>query len=282
MVTGRAWVTLAAVAIAASGCGRSDGPADEAVSAIEPAAVGEMVQEPRLAVPRRESPAAVGEMVQAPGLAAPRRESPAGVRPLVQELDQPAIWPSADVVFATPEEAATDFVSEALISEGDPLLGDFQQGDARSGEIAVLFGGETGDADPPFEKGTLLLRQLGPDGGWFVIGAVSDGATIDAPVTGAAVPAGPLVVSGEGRGFESTLVVSAFSPGDTTAQFDQEIGAGGAFEELEPYSVTLDLSDGAPGETIVILVQGDTGLGSDPSTFAALPVVIEDVIPPTR
>jgi len=191
-----------------------------------------------------------------------------------QVLDQPAIWPTADVVFATPEDAAADFVSAVLISEGDPKLGEFQQGDARSGEIAVLFAGETGDLDPPLEVGTLVLRQIGPTGGWYVIAAASDGAVIDTPSASEEVPAGPVTVAGEGRGFESTMVVSAFPPGDTAATLDLQIGVGGAFADLEPYSVELDLSGAARGEVVVILVRGDTGLGNDPSTFAAIPIVI--------
>jgi hypothetical protein len=33
---------------------------------------------------------------------------------------------------------------------------------------------------------------------------------------------------------------------------------------------------------IVILVQGDTGLGNDPGTFAAIPVAARKIIPATR
>ncbi len=198
-----------------------------------------------------------------------------------QVLDQPAIWPAPDVVFATPEEAAADFVSAVLITDGDPALGDFRQGDLRSGEIPVLFAGESGDLDPPLQQGLLFLRQIGPTDGWYVIGAVSDGVAIDTPSTLDQIPASTLTVSGEGRGFEGTLVVSAFPPGDATAGIDREIGAGGAFDELEPYSVELDLSGAAAGDVVAILVQGDTGLGSDPGSFAAIPVVISSGSPST-
>ena len=99
------------------------------------------------------------------------------------------------VVFATPEEAAADFVSQVLIAEGDPVLGPFQQGDARSGEIAVMFAGETGELDPPREAGVLLMRQIGPTDGWYVIGATSAGAVIDSPSALQEVPAGTVTVS---------------------------------------------------------------------------------------
>lgn len=196
-------------------------------------------------------------------------------------LDQPAIWPGPEVVFATPQEAAADFVSNVLLSEGTPTLGEFRASDARSGEIDVLFPGESGDLDPPAQRGLLIVRQIGPTDGWYVIAAVSDGATIDSPSALDRVPAGPLTVSGEARGFEGTIVVSAFEPGDATSEYDRGIGAGGAFDSLEPYSVDLDLSRARADQVVVVLVQGDTGLSVDPGTFAALPIVITSATPGT-
>jgi|GEM_PF-2284976 len=56
--------------------------------------------------------------------------------------------------------------------------------------------------------------------------------------------------------------------------FDLQIGAGGALADLEPYNVELDLSGAASSEVAVILVRNATGLGNDPSTFAAILIVI--------
>ena len=110
--------------------------------------------------------------------------------------EQPAIWPRADVVFATPEEAARDFVTSALGVA--PVLGEFEQGDAHSGEIEVFSPGE--GANPrAVSRGRLLLRQLGPDNGWFIIAAVNDNASITAPASMAEVVAGPLTVAGVAR-----------------------------------------------------------------------------------
>jgi hypothetical protein len=191
------------------------------------------------------------------------------------QLAQPAIWPASDVVFDTPEEAAGSFVSEVLGVE--PLLGDFMAGDSRSGEIQVFSPGETG-AEPTdrLERGLLDLRIIGPNDGWFVIGAVGPGMTIESPETLDLVPVGPLVVSGRGRGFEGTVVVTAFRAGDAGDVLDQEITSGGVFETLEPYSVTLDLSDGAPGDVIALIVRGDTGLDGDPGDFASVPITLVD------
>ena len=206
-------------------------------------------------------------------------------RPAQEGLDQPAIWPAADVVFTTPEEAAADFVAALLVSEGDPLLGEFEQGDARSGEITVLFAGETGDLDPPLVRGRLVLRQIAPTDGWYVIAAVSEEITIDTPSSTGEVNAGALTVSGEATGPEGTVIVSAFPQGDATTQIDLQIGAGGAFGDVAPYDVELDLTGLEDGTVVAVLVRNDPGLETDPGGFAAIPVVVAAAptteLPPT-
>jgi len=186
-------------------------------------------------------------------------------------LEQPAIWPAADVAFDTPEEAAEDFVTEVL--GVPPTLGEFQQGDSRSGEIEVFSPGE-GDAGTRVVRGLLLLRQLGPANGWFVLAAANDNASITTPASMDEVAAGLLTVEGRARGFEANVVVTAFEAGDAGAELDQVIAQGGAFETPEPFSVTLDLSRATPGDTVVLLVRGGTGLETDPGEFGAIPVVI--------
>jgi hypothetical protein len=183
---------------------------------------------------------------------------------------QPAMWPAPDVVFATPEDAARDFVAKAL--GVPPVLGEFQQGDSRSGEIVVfLTDGET-PIDSP--RGTLLLRQLGASDGWFVIAAVSDGAGIDVPASGSTIAAGPLQVSGKARGFEASINVVAFVAGRADPLLDQQVTQAGNFDELLPYEVTLNVEGAAPGDTVVVLVRGGVGLETDPGEFAAIPVVV--------
>jgi Immunoglobulin-like domain of bacterial spore germination len=186
-------------------------------------------------------------------------------------LEQPAIWPAADVVFGTPEEAAEDFVQEVL--GVPPVLGDFQEGDARSGEVEVLSPGE-GATPTSVVRGRLLLRQLGPDDGWFVLGAVNENASITTPDAGSDVPAAPLTVNGQARGFEANVVVSAFVAGDASAELDQVVTTGGAMEAPEPYTVTLDLAGAEPNQVVALLVRGGTGLETDPGDFGAVPVVI--------
>lgn len=187
------------------------------------------------------------------------------------QLAQPAIWPAAEVVFATPEEAAEDFVTKVL--GVPPALGEFQQGDSRSGEIEVLSLGEGANATPVV-RSVLLLRQLGPDDGWFILAAINDHETITEPPSMSEVTAGSINVAGVGRGFEANVVVRAIVAGDASNQLDQVITQGGSMETSEPYSVTLDLSGVAPGSTVMLIVRGGVGLETDPGEFSAIPVVI--------
>lgn len=188
----------------------------------------------------------------------------------VVTLEQPAIWPAADVVFDSPEAAAHDFVSSVF--GVPPELGEFQQGDGRSGEIEVLPPAETDGVGAL--RSVLLLRQLGPDNGWFVIGAINENNVITSPESIADVAAGSLEVSGEGRGFEGALVVEAFLAGDANDRLDQQIAQGGSTEATEPYSVTVDLSGVDAGQTVMLLVRGGVGLDTDPGEFSAIPVVV--------
>jgi Immunoglobulin-like domain of bacterial spore germination len=186
-------------------------------------------------------------------------------------LEQPAIWPAPDVVFETPEAAAADFVTQVLGVES--VLGEFLQGDARSGEIEVLFPGEGGGATPT-ARGLLLLRRRGSGDGWFILSAANEHASITSPESMAVVPAGTLRVEGSARGFEANVVVTAFVAGDADDVLDSTFTQAGTLETAGPFSVTLDLSGAAPGAVVVLMVQGGAGLETDPGDFGAIPIVV--------
>lgn len=184
----------------------------------------------------------------------------------VQGSGQPAIWPAADVVFQRPEEAAGNFVTEVL--GGDARLGQFQQGDGRSGEIEIFVIGE-GGVETAILKSLLLLRQLGPHDGWFILSAVSADASITAPESMSQVAAGPVTIEGVASGYEATVWVTAFLAGKAENQLDEVTTVAGAYSP-EPFSVTLDLSKAAPGDIVTLLVAGESG------GLGAIPVVISE------
>lgn len=182
---------------------------------------------------------------------------------------QMAIWPTTDVVFTTPEAAAADFLA-AVFGEG-PLLGDFMAGDSRSGEIEVFASVDGAPIGEP--RSVLMMRQLGPSDGWFVLAAASV-QTITTPAPLATVPAGLLSVEGLGTGFEATIIVSAFLAGNAAGEFDREVTMAGNFGESLPYSVQLDLTTATSGDVVVLMIVGGTGLETDPGDFSAFPILI--------
>lgn len=201
----------------------------------------------------------------------PDTTAPTTVTPTTVPAEmQLPIWPAADVVFTTPEAAANDFLAN-VFGEG-PVLGDFMAGDSRSGEFEVFA---TAEGTPIGEARTVLfVRQVGPDNGWFVLAAGSDVATITTPAPMTTVPAAILTVEGLGTGFEATIVVSAFKAGQPDRELDREVAMAGNLGEALPYTVSLDLTAATPGDVVVLLIRGGTGLETDPGDFGAIPVVI--------
>lgn len=177
-----------------------------------------------------------------------------------------AVWSSSAQVALTPESAAAAAVRDLIGVE--PVLGEYMAGDSRSGEITVFSPGET----TPVERSLLLLRQLGSDDQWSVIGAVNSAMTIDRPTSGSVVPGRMLTVSGRGRGFEALVVVSAHRIGDSVELIDQKTTMGGSLETPEPFSVELDLGGTEPGDVIAIVVRGGVGLDDDPGEFSAIAI----------
>ena len=164
-----------------------------------------------------------------------------------------------------PLDAAEAFLLAAF-PDASPVLGEFQQGDAQSGEVVVSRRTEGGGTD--LVASTLLLRLV--DGEWQVLAAVNPNVTIETPENGAEVDRGPLVVSGAGRGFEATLDVRAVGLGGELVA--EAVAAGGALETPEPYEATLELSAVPPGEELYVVVAGGTGLDGDTGEFSAVRV----------
>lgn len=184
-----------------------------------------------------------------------------------ETVTQLSIWsstsPEADSPRAAAEAAVRDLIGVT------PVLGDYMAGDGRSGEMIVFSPAET----VPVERSLLLLRQLGSDDRWSVIGAISAAIAIDEPASGSTVPAGPVTVAGSARGFEGLVVVSGHRVG-TNEMIDQQITSGGSLDKSEPFRVEIDLRDTQEGDVIAIVVRGGVGLEDDPGEFSALPIRI--------
>ena len=146
-----------------------------------------------------------------------------------------AVWPfaSTDLRFDDPSEAAASFAKDYLKFPA-PTLGEFQQGDSRSGEIEVR----------PKETGpvtTVLVRQLGDDDSWWVIGASTPSIQVSAPEALAAITS-PVTVTGQSTAFEATVNVEVRQD-DTLTPLVEDVFMGGSNGEMGPF--TAELSFGA-------------------------------------
>ncbi|MGH3426151.1 MAG: Gmad2 immunoglobulin-like domain-containing protein [Mycobacteriales bacterium] len=79
----------------------------------------------------------------------------------------------------------------------NPVIGSFEQGDARSGEVPVQP-----SASGPVT--TVLVRQLGPDNSWWVLGAGTAAIALTEPVWNASITS-PVTLKGTAMAFERTV-----------------------------------------------------------------------------
>jgi hypothetical protein len=144
-----------------------------------------------------------------------------------------AVFPNAasGARFTDPVDAAHAFAVD-FVGFTDPLVGEFMQGDARSGEIEVRP-----TADGPVT--TVFVRQLGTDGSWWVLGSATANITTDVPGPGDAITS-PVTVSGSALAFEGTVAVEVRQDGNR-----EPLGAGfvtGGGDVPRPFSGQITFS----------------------------------------
>lgn len=117
-----------------------------------------------------------------------------------------AVWPAPSGTdrFDDPVELARRFAIE-YVGFTDPEVGEFRQGDSRSGEVEVRP-----RTDGPVT--TVLLRQLGADSSWWVIGTATANIEVDEP-TALATIADPVRLRGRALAFEGNVNVELRSDG---------------------------------------------------------------------
>jgi len=109
-----------------------------------------------------------------------------------------AVWPTAasNIRYQTPEAAALGFATDYLHMV-NPVIGQFRQGDSRSGEMPVqpsATGPET----------TVLVRKLGSDNSWWVLGAGTAAIRLTEPVWNASITS-PVTLKGTAMAYEGTV-----------------------------------------------------------------------------
>ncbi len=140
-----------------------------------------------------------------------------------------AVWPFATSTtrYSDPVSAARGFAVD-YVGFSDPVVGEFRQGDSRSGEVPV-------QAKATGPVTTVLVRQLGDS--WWVLGATTPNIQLTSPAASATISS-PVRLQGTSTAFEAT--VNAEVRADGSAQpVGTGIVTGGANGELGPFDDTV-------------------------------------------
>ena len=166
------------------------------------------------------------------------------VAPPAGDVDRStAVWPAAGTPgYAEPVGAARAFAT-GFLGFADPVVGAFQQGDSRSGEVEVR----------PIATGpvtTVLLRQLSGEEDWSVLGAVTESISVTEPAA-LEVVSSPVTVRGEAWTFEGHVSVQVRQDG-TTAPIGEGYGTGGG-DQLRPFTGSIPFTATADRGALVFL-----------------------------
>jgi hypothetical protein len=189
------------------------------------------------------APTTVTTIVQQTTTAPPVTEPGGQAGELTPAEQATVVWPSVDGDLRSRDAvaAATGFADDYLGFTG-PVVGEFRQGDSRSGEVPVrptATGPET----------TVLVRQMSDDT-WWVLGATTEAIEITEPLAGSAVD-DPVQVAGRAWTFEGNVIVEVRSDGSLETLGQAPMTGGG--DAMRPFegSVTLDERPGQRWGAIV-------------------------------
>lgn len=173
--------------------------------------------------------------------------------PLRNDEARTVVWPKpgSGTTYSDPVDAAAGMATE-LAGFTSPVVGPFQRGDSRSGEVGIK----------PESKGpvsTALVRQLS-DNHWYVIGMASDDLRLDVPDVGATVSS-PVRVTGRSTAFEGVILVTVLSQADS-----QPLGRkpliGGSNGQMGPFSGRVDYEASGGGTGAIMLATHSAKDGS--------------------
>jgi hypothetical protein len=171
--------------------------------------------------------------------------------------------PTTSQRFDDPQQVARAFAKD-LVGFRDPVVGDFQAGDSRSGEVEVRA----------FAQGAptvVLVRQL-EDDAWYVIGATSDAIRLATPEPGATI-ASPQPLSGQAYAFEGNVLVRLFVDG-VQEPIAQTNVTGRGDGVLGDFSGELEFSDDTGATHGVLILNGTSGEDGSATEAYAIRVLL--------
>jgi hypothetical protein len=145
-----------------------------------------------------------------------------------------AVYPWADSSrrFADPVDAASSFATE-FVGFRDPVVGEFMQGDSRSGEVEIRPAA-TGPVT------TVFVRQLGADDTWWVLGCATANIEVTGPDALATISS-PVTLEGRANAFEGNVNVEVRVDGERDALTEDFVT--GMMGEMGPFSKAVPFPD---------------------------------------
>ena len=146
-----------------------------------------------------------------------------------------AVWPTAtsSVRYHSPVAVARAFAIDYLHFV-NPVVGRFRQGDARSGEVPIRTAVEQASLGPTT---TVLVRQMGADGSWWVLGASTPNITLVQPPALATISS-PVRLRGTSTAFEATVQVS-IRQDDVAKPLVESYLMGGSNGKMGPFDASF-------------------------------------------
>lgn len=146
----------------------------------------------------------------------------------------------------TPAAAVEEFVG--FIGLTDATLGEFQQGDSRSGEIEIDTAANPGTA---FDFPTTTFVRLDSSDNWVVIGAASEAIEVDKPAPDATV-ASPMRTVFDHNAISIGVVLQVWPDGADEPVVDRLVTSGSGMFGLDTWDVNVDIPPGVQGPATLI------------------------------
>lgn len=150
--------------------------------------------------------------------------------------------PATSRRFDDPQALTVSFARE-LLGFSDPIVGDFQAGDSRSGEVELRAFAQSSPT-------VVLVRQL-EDDTWFVLGAAVESIRLDSP-TSAATISSPEPLRGAAHAFEGHVGVKLYADGITEPIAETYVTGRG--DEMGDFSgeLTFEVPNGVDDGVLVL------------------------------
>jgi hypothetical protein len=178
--------------------------------------------------------------------------------------DQPVFPdPTTSRRFEDPVAVATAFATD-MVGFSDPVVGPFQQGDNRSGEVEVRA---FADGAPT----VVLVRQL-EDDAWWVIGATTDSIRLTTPEARSTI-ASPQPLEGMAYAFEGHVAVRLFVDG-TQEPAGETFVTGRGDGVLGDFTGELTFDDPTGATHGVLVLNGSSGEDGSATDAMAIRVLL--------